>query len=147
VLRRWSCGWRLGSDLGPSGFAGLGVGQLCRDNGGTAALVGPGWSWKKVVAAGRRAGLGLAGRCGGGLHLVSDDVEVLWRRQGKPARRMCCSNAWWEGARFARLRMKIMLRLRSEPVTTALAGVASLLGGITEECWHLPNLLRVVSPG
>jgi hypothetical protein len=43
--------------------------------------------------------------------------------------------------------MKILLGLRSEPVMTALAGVAPLLGGVTEECWHLPNLLGVVSPG
>jgi hypothetical protein len=49
--------------------------------------------------------------------------------------------------RFARLQMKILLGLRSKPVTTALAGVTPLLGGVTEECWHLPNLLGMVSLG
>jgi hypothetical protein len=43
--------------------------------------------------------------------------------------------------------MKILLGLRSEPVTTAPVGVAFLFGGVTEECLHLPNLLRVVSSG
>jgi hypothetical protein len=40
-----------------------------------------------------------------------------------------------------------LLGLRSEPVMTALAGVAPLLGGVTEdeECSHL-HLLEVVSP-
>jgi hypothetical protein len=39
-----------------------------------------------------------------------------------------------------------LLGLRSEPVMTALAGVAPLLGGVTEECLHL-YLPEVVSPG
>ena len=34
----------------------------------------------------------------------------------------------------AALRMKILLRLRSEPVTAALAGVVPLLGGVIEKC-------------
>jgi hypothetical protein len=38
-----------------------------------------------------------------------------------------------------------LLGLRSEPVMTALASVAPLLGGVTEECSHL-HLLEVVSP-
>jgi hypothetical protein len=48
-----------------------------------------------------------------------EDV-LLQRRVGRP--------------RFVRLRMKILLGLRSEPVTTAPVGVASLFGGVTEEC-------------
>jgi hypothetical protein len=40
-----------------------------------------------------------------------------------------------------------LLGLRSEPMTMALAGVTPLLGGITEECSHLPHLLEVVSLG
>jgi hypothetical protein len=43
--------------------------------------------------------------------------------------------------------MEMLLGLRSEPVATTLAGVAPLLGGITKECCHLPNLLGVVSLG
>jgi hypothetical protein len=39
-----------------------------------------------------------------------------------------------------------LLVLRSESVTTALACVAPLLGGNTEEFLHLPHLLEVVSP-
>jgi hypothetical protein len=58
---------------------------------------------------------------------------LLQRRVGRP--------------RFVRLRMKILLGLRSEPVTTAPVGVAFLFGGVAEECLHLPNLLRVVSSG
>jgi hypothetical protein len=100
-----------------------------------------------VVDVGRRAGLDCAGHRGGGLYLRSDNIEVLSWQQGYPARTMSCSNTGWEGTRFARLRMKILLRLRSELVTMVPAGVAPLLGGVTEECWHLPNLLEVVSPG
>jgi hypothetical protein len=37
-------------------------------------------------------------------------------------------------SRFVRLRMKILLGLRPEPVTMAPVGFAPLLGGITEEC-------------
>jgi DNA mismatch repair protein MutH len=40
-----------------------------------------------------------------------------------------------------------LLGLWSEPVMTTLVGVAPLLGGVTEECSHLPHLLEVVSLG
>jgi hypothetical protein len=40
-----------------------------------------------------------------------------------------------------------LLGLISEPVMTGLVGAAPLLGGVIEECWHLPHLLGVVSPG
>jgi hypothetical protein len=39
-----------------------------------------------------------------------------------------------ERLRFVRLRMKILLGLRLELVTTTPVGVASLFGGVTEEC-------------
>jgi hypothetical protein len=52
-------------------------------------------------------------------------------------RARCYSKASLEGIKGARceaLQMKILLRLRSEPVMAALVGVIPILGGVTEKC-------------
>jgi hypothetical protein len=90
-----------------------------------------------VVVAGRHGGFLSRAHGGrsGGLQLSSDDIEVL----------LLQDLVGWDEVRETQ--NGNLLGLWSEPMMTALAGVAPLLGGVTEECSHLPHLLEVVSPG